>query len=79
MYYLNTEDGPEPIFKNSVWEIDFLLYEYTNDYIPTILKQGWAIDEMVAGVPMETLVDELWKSYEGWAEEKFYKQRGRNI
>lgn len=73
MMNCNTEDDTTAVFKNSVWNIEFLLNEYTNDYIPSILNQGWAIDEMNEGFPVEDLIQELWNSYEGWAERKFLK------
>lgn len=59
---------PCEVFKTSVWNKEWLMMEYQTRVVDVIIRQGWAIDEMVAGVSQENLLDEIWESYPDWAE-----------
>lgn len=52
------------------WEDADLLKEFNDKYVIPILNQGWAIDEMICGVPQETLEVEIWKDFESWAQKQ---------
>lgn len=69
MMYENTEFGPSPLYRNSVWDIEDLMHKYKTEVVPLIMKQGWAVDEMMDGYPQDSLEDDIWKGYEKWATE----------
>jgi len=67
------------IFCTSPWNQEDLLAIYRNEVVPTILRQGWAIDEMNCDYPQETLIDEIWSGYERWADELIQKEKLQQI
>lgn len=69
MMYENTEFGWSEIACNSVWNMTDLLKVYRTEVVPEIMKQGWAVDELMGGYPQEQLEDDIWKGYEKWATE----------
>ena len=65
-------DDPRLCTWNMVWLIDL----FKEEVLKPLMHSCWAIDEMDAGVPAETIEDDIWKGYEKWAEEKLYDGYG---
>lgn len=54
---------------NDVWEKEWLTEKYQTEIVANIIKQGWAIDELNAGVTLDQLEDLIWRDYPSWAEQ----------
>lgn len=59
--------------KTSFWNLHWLMKEFEEKVVRNLIWSAWAIDEMAAGIPQETIVNDIWQGYESWAEEYFYK------
>lgn len=62
-------EEPVECFKTCVWNKDWLMTEFQACVVTPTVNAAWAIDELMAGVPMASLLDNIWEGYEKWAEE----------
>lgn len=72
---MSAQNDPYPCFRCSPWNQEDLLAIYRKEVVPAIISQGWAIDEMNCDHDLDHLIEEIWKGYERWAEERIEEEK----
>jgi hypothetical protein len=62
-------------FMDSVWNKQWLLDTYEKQVVQKVMTQGWAIDELNAGVDVSRIEDLIWSDYESWALDYLDKEK----
>lgn len=54
---------------NKAWDTVWLMYKFEKEVVAPKIRDPEVVEEMRAGVPVDDLLDDIWKGFEEWADE----------